>query len=108
MLLYRTLGPTLPHGAASAAVLWAISQRCAMLNPAGVERAGFGSGAEAADRLFDGIVGSRSGVVITDDEHDENWRRVATPDGKIQLAMPELLDELDHLGDPPGGSRHRR
>jgi anaerobic selenocysteine-containing dehydrogenase len=104
VLLYRTLGPTLPHGAASAAVLWAISQRCAMLNPAGVERAGFGSGAEAADRLFDGIVGSPSGVVITDDEHDENWRRVATPDGKIQLAMPELLDELDHLGDPPGGS----
>ncbi len=104
VLLYRTLGPTLPHGAASAAALWAIAQRCAMLNPAGVERAGFGSGPEAAERLFDAILDSPSGVVITDDEHDATWRRLATPDGKIQLAMPELLDELDQLGDPPGAS----
>ena len=42
VLLYRTLGPTLPHGAASAAALWAIAQRCALLNPTGVDGAGFG------------------------------------------------------------------
>ena len=29
---------------------------------------------------------------------------MSTADGKIQLAIPELLDELDQLGDPPGGS----
>ena len=63
VLLYRSLGPTLPHGAASAAALWAIAQRCALLNPAGVERAGFGTGPEAAERLFDAIVDSPSGVV---------------------------------------------
>jgi anaerobic selenocysteine-containing dehydrogenase len=42
--------------------------------------------------------------VITVDDHDATWRRVATPDGKVQLAMPELLAELDDLGVPPGAS----
>jgi anaerobic selenocysteine-containing dehydrogenase len=104
VLLYRSLGPTLPHGAASAAALWAIARRCALLNPAGVERAGFGDGPDAAERLFDAILDSPSGVVITDDDHDTVWRRVGTPDGKVQLAMPELLAELDDLGEPPGAS----
>ncbi len=104
VLLYRALGPTLPHGAASAAALWAIAQRCTLLNPAGVEGAGFGTGPEAAERLFDAIVDHPSGVVITEDDHDATWRRMSTPDGRIQLAMPELLAELDQLGDPPGSS----
>jgi anaerobic selenocysteine-containing dehydrogenase len=104
VLLYRTLGPTLPHGATSAAALWAIARRCALLNPSGVEGAGFGTGPDAGDRLFDAIVDSPSGVVITVDDHDATWRRVTTPDGKVQLAMPELLAELDDLGEPPGAS----
>jgi anaerobic selenocysteine-containing dehydrogenase len=60
VLLYRTLGPTLPHGAAAAAALWAIAQRVVQLNPSGVERAGFGDGPDAADRLFDAIIDSPS------------------------------------------------
>jgi anaerobic selenocysteine-containing dehydrogenase len=44
VVLYRTLGPTLPHGAAAAAALWPIALRCAALNPSGVERAGSGPG----------------------------------------------------------------
>ena len=79
VLLYRALGPTLPHGAASAAALWAIAQRCALLNPAGVEGAGFGSGPDAAERLFDAILDRPSGVVITVDDHDATWRRMSTP-----------------------------
>jgi anaerobic selenocysteine-containing dehydrogenase len=104
VLLYRTLGPTLPNGADAAAALWAIVQRCVQLNPNGVERAGFGTGPEAVDRLFDAIIDSPSGIVITDDDPDMTWRRLATPDGLIQLAIPELLAELDELGDPPGTS----
>jgi anaerobic selenocysteine-containing dehydrogenase len=104
VLLYRTLGPTLPNGAAAAAALWGIAQRCVQLNPRGVERAGFGTGPGAADRLFGAIVDSPSGVVITDDEPDASWRRLSTSDGLVNLAMPELLAELDDLGTPPGSS----
>jgi anaerobic selenocysteine-containing dehydrogenase len=104
VVLYRTLGPTLPHGAAAAAALWATARRCVLLNPDGVERAGFGKGPEAADRLFDAIVDSPSGVVFTDDELEATWRRIGTADGRVQLDIPELLAELDDLGEPPGGS----
>ena len=38
VLLYRTLGPTLPDGAAAAAVLWGAAHRCAQENPASVAR----------------------------------------------------------------------
>lgn len=96
-VLYRTLGPTLPDGAASAAALWAAAHRCAQDHPAGVRRAGYGEGLEAGERLFDAILASRSGVVITEDEHDESWRRVRTPDGRVDLAIPELLGELAAL-----------
>jgi anaerobic selenocysteine-containing dehydrogenase len=102
VVLYRTLGPTLPNGAAAAAALWPIAKRCATLNPAGVERAGFGSGPDAGDRLFDAIVDSPSGVVFTDDELDETWRRIATADGRVHLAIGEFLDALRDLGTPPG------
>jgi anaerobic selenocysteine-containing dehydrogenase len=102
VLLYRTLGPTLPHGAAAAAALWPTALRCATINPNGVERAGFGTGPEAGERLFDAIVESPAGVVFTDDELDETWRRISTEDGLIHLAITEFLDAITNLGTPPG------
>ena len=70
VLLYRTLGPTLPDSAASAAALWAAAHRCAQANADGVRRAGFGEGLAAGEALFDAILSSPSGVVITDDDHE--------------------------------------
>ena len=104
VVLYRTLGPTLPDGAAAAAVLWGAAQRCVMANPDGVRRAGFGDGPEAGDRLFDAILASPSGVVFTDDESDDVWRRVGTPGRRVHLVIPELLDELAAMAAevPPG------
>jgi anaerobic selenocysteine-containing dehydrogenase len=102
VVLYRTLGPTLPDGAAAAALLWAAAHKCAQNNPEGVRRAGFtGEGLEAGEQLFEAILSSRSGVVITDDEYDASWRRVRTADGLIHLAIPELLAELQGLAGVP-------
>ena len=78
VVLYRTLGETLPHGAAAAAALWPMAIRCAQKNPDGVERAGFGSGPDAGNRLFDAIVDRPSGVVFTDDTWEATW--AAHPD----------------------------
>ena len=106
VVLYRTLGPTLPDGAASAAILWGAAHRCAMSFPKAVAAAGFGEGLEAGERLFDAILASPSGVVISVDEWDDVWSRVRTHDGRIQLAVPELLEMLSALSsaERPGGN----
>jgi anaerobic selenocysteine-containing dehydrogenase len=105
VVLYRTLGPTLPNGAAAAAVLWGAAHKCALDNPQAVRRAGFaGEGLEAGEQLFDAIIASPSGVVFTVDSPEDSWRRVRTDDGKAHLAVPEMLEDLDRLPTrtPPG------
>ena len=104
VVLYRTLGPTLPHGAAAAAGLWPLVLRCSQVNPDGVARAGFGSGLDAGNRLFDSIVDNPSGVVFTDDTWEATWQRLKTEDGLVHVDIPELLDELAGLANetPPG------
>jgi anaerobic selenocysteine-containing dehydrogenase len=101
IVLYRTLGPTLPDGAASAAILWGASHRCALSFPESVKRAGFtGEGLEPGEKLFEAILSSPSGVTFTVDEWDDVWRRVKTPDGKANLLIDELLPDLRSLSDP--------
>src|SRR5262249_11393658 len=89
VLLYRTLGPTLPHDAAAAAMLWLAAHQCARTNPSGVSNAGHGTGLEAGERLFDAILTSPHGVVITEDDYDAVWQRL--PGDRIHLDVPELL-----------------
>ena len=45
----------------------------------------------------------RSGVLITSDPYDVSFDRIGTDDGRIQLDIPELLQELSELADeqPP-------
>jgi anaerobic selenocysteine-containing dehydrogenase len=101
-VLYRTLGPTLPDGAASAAILWGAAHRCAMSYPDSVRRAGFeGEGLELGERLFEAVLASPSGVRFTVDEYEDSWRRVRTEDGRFHLAISELLEELRALDTPP-------
>ncbi len=103
VVLYRTLGPTLPDGAAAAAALWGAAQMCARRCPDAVRRAGIeGDDIDLGDHLFDAILASPSGVVFAVDTPGGAWSRVRTPDGKIELAIPEMLSELQLLtGAPP-------
>ena len=106
VVLYRTLGPTLPDGAASAAILWGASHRCALNFPESVKRAGFdGDGLEPGEKLFDAILASPSGLTFSVDDDEESWRRIATPDGRINRSIPEMLSELEALRTeaPPAG-----
>ena len=98
LVLFRTLGPTLPEGLASAALLWGAAHRCALSNPVGVARAGFtGEGLEAGEKLFDAILEGEHGVTFCLDEYDVSWTRLKTDDGKIALDLPELRSMLDDL-----------
>jgi anaerobic selenocysteine-containing dehydrogenase len=105
VLLYETLGPTLGDGAAAAAVLWGAAHTCAMTYPDSVRRAGFaGEGPALGEALFEAIRSRRSGVTFTVDEYEETWKRLCTPDGKVNLSVPELLSELAALRDEKGAT----
>jgi formate dehydrogenase len=102
VVLYRTLGPTLPNGAASAAVLWGACHLFVQANPESAARAGFdGDSFTAGEKLFEAILDSPSGVVFSSDEYEDSWRRVRHPGGKINLVIPELLAELPKLSTEP-------
>ena len=102
IVLYETLGPTLGAGNEATALLWGAAHTCAMTYPDAVRRAGFtGDGPALGEALFEAILHRRSGVTFTVDEYEDTWRRVETPDGRINLAIPELLDELQGLADAP-------
>ena len=102
IILYRTLGPTLPEGVREGAVLWGIALQTAMRAPESLARAGFGGHpAASANKLFAAMLDSPSGVVFAIDDWDECLKRIGVPGGKIQLALPDLLQELTKLAEPP-------
>jgi anaerobic selenocysteine-containing dehydrogenase len=109
VVLYETLGPALPDDSAAAAALWGAAQMCAATHPESVRAAGFqGDGAALGNELFEAVLREQRGLVFTVDDHDINWDwiRRARPSGRLDLAIPELLDELaglpneDELVDP--------
>jgi anaerobic selenocysteine-containing dehydrogenase len=104
LVLYHTLGTTLPDGTAAAAPLWQAAQACAKRSPDAVRRALGTTGAvvadaELGDALFDAIIGSRSGAAITEHGYDEVWSLIGHPDRKVHLAIAPLLEWLGRL-DP--------
>ena len=94
--LYRTLD--LPADRKEGAVLLGLTLKMAMEHPASLARAGFvGSTLDAAYALFQAMLEKTSGVVFAVDEWSEVCGRIATPDRKIHLALPDLLAELSKL-----------
>lgn len=106
VLLYETLGPSLGD-AAGAAAIWGLAHRCAQAYPDSIRRAGIGVDADGlalGEALFDAILASPSGVVFTVDPYEETLRRLETDDQRVQLVIPELLEELDTLVDTAPGT----
>ena len=82
--------------------MWLQAHGLAQMMPDSVRRAGFeGEGLELGEALFEAIMRRESGLVFTVDDYDETWRRVANPDRRVTLSVPELLEELGRLGDEP-------
>lgn len=99
VIAYRTLGPTLPVGMAEAAVLFGAAFAAAMASPASLARAGFdGPAPVAASALFDAILAAPSGLVFARDTWEDTFARLGR--ARIELALPDLLDELDTLRAP--------
>lgn len=93
VLLYRTL--PLPDELREGAVVLGLALKAAMSHGPALARAGFtGSPLEVGNALFEAILNSPSGVVFAVDEWPDVLRRLRTPDRKLHLALPDLLDEL--------------
>ena len=100
VLLYRTLGPTLPAGMAQGAVLWGAALGAATTTPKSLARAGFdGPVPAAAGALFAAMLERPSGTVFAVDEWPDTFDRVQTPSGRIELELPDLLEALGGLVD---------
>ncbi|MBL8942376.1 MAG: molybdopterin-dependent oxidoreductase, partial [Myxococcales bacterium] len=99
VIAYRTLGPTLPVGMAEAAVLFGAAFAAAMASPASLARAGFdGPAPVAASALFDASLAAPPGLVFARDTWEETFARLGR--SRLELALPDLLDELDTLRAP--------
>ena len=102
VIVHETLGQTLPEGAAAASFMWLQAHGVAQMMPDSVRRAGFeGEGLALGEALFEAILEQESGVVFTVDDYDETWKRVANPDRKATLSVPELIEELAGLPYEP-------
>ncbi len=99
VVLYRAIGDKLPKGTAEAAALWGLAQIAALSFPDSIRRAGIGTadGEDLGDALFDAILENDRGFVFAIDEWDDCIGKIATPNGRIQLAVSELFEELDSL-----------
>src|ERR687897_873179 len=105
VILYRTLGPALPDGAASAALLWGAANMAALQIGPSIERAGFeGEGTDLGEALFDAILSSPSGVTFSVDEPGDSWGRVRTPGGLVNLDNELMIEALAGLAtaETPG------
>jgi anaerobic selenocysteine-containing dehydrogenase len=98
IILYETLGATLPNDAAGAAIWWPAAHQCARESRDAVIGAGFeGEGPALGEALFQALIERPSGVVFTHEKHEDLWRLIRTSDGKVHLAITEILDWLARL-----------
>lgn len=102
VILYRTLGPSLPKGMATAAILWGVAHMYVQANAKAAARAGFGGfSLFAGEKLFNAILQGKSGVVFADLEYSDSWQAVGLPGHKINLHIAELMPELEKLAHEP-------
>ncbi len=98
VVLYRTLGVSLPAAQRPAASLWGICQRYVRQQPQAARGAGFGGAPTgAANRLFKAILAAPSGVVYAASEYEHSWAAVRRPGQKVELFIAQLMPELASL-----------
>ena len=102
IVLYETLGKSLPKGKEGAAVLWFSCQMAAQKYPDQIRAAGHqGEGPALGNALFEGIIDNNDGVVFTRHNFEEAFDFLTTPDQKINLSIPEMHEALGELSEAP-------
>ena len=98
--LRETLGQALPKGTENAAFMWYATQLYASKYPDAIRNTGIqGKGAELGQILFEKILENPSGVQVSHHKYEDTWQLMRTKDKKVNLHIPDLLDEW--LGNLP-------
>jgi anaerobic selenocysteine-containing dehydrogenase len=105
LLLYQTLGRALPDGLAAAAALWPAALFYASRHARALERAGVrDGGAGLGEALFERLLDSPHGLVLSRHTYDDTWAFLRTPDRRVHLAIPALLEQLEALAGELAGA----
>ncbi|MDX2302830.1 MAG: molybdopterin-dependent oxidoreductase [Microscillaceae bacterium] len=98
VILRETLGKALPEGFQDAAFLWFSSHLYAQKYPKAVNQAGIqGKPPALGEIIFQKILNSPSGVILSKPDIEDHWNLIAHPDKKVHLYIPELTHWLDEL-----------
>lgn len=101
-VLHETLGAALPDGAKAAAVVWGACQFFARRHSDAVRRTGLeGRGAALGEALFERILASPSGAVISTHTEEEMWSWIRHSNGRIHIPIPEMINEIQALKTEP-------
>ena len=102
VVLYETLGKSLPKGKEGAAVLWFSCQMAAQKYPDQIRAAGYeGEGAGLGNNLFEAIINNEDGVTFTRHEYADSFDFLTTPEQKINLHIPEMHEAISQLDAAP-------
>ncbi|MFO7568706.1 MAG: molybdopterin-dependent oxidoreductase [Smithellaceae bacterium] len=94
-ILGKTLGKAL--GSVHLAALWGMLQVAPKSLYKNAIRAGFTSGPALGEEIFQAICDHPEGIWVGKIDPNDNFAQVKTEDGKINLSIPELLDELQTI-----------
>ena len=102
VVLYETLGKTLPWDKRGGAVLWFSCQMIAQKYPEQVRAAGHtGKDAALGNILFEAILEGEDGVIFSRHTHDQAFDFLTTSDQRIHLDIEEMHTALNKLQDAP-------
>jgi anaerobic selenocysteine-containing dehydrogenase len=102
VVLYETLGKSLPKGKEGAAVLWFSCQMAAQKYPDQIRAAGHdGDGPQLGNALFQAITDNDDGITFTRHKYEDAFDFLTTPDQKVNLLIPEMHEQLKQLGSAP-------
>lgn len=98
-ILKETLGKALPFPDAKvASLIWVGAHRYVKKYPEAVRRIGLkGSGYGLGEALFNRILNSPSGTLVSKHNYEEGWDLIRHKDKKVHLYIEEMLQWLDQL-----------
>lgn len=97
-ILGKTLGKAM--GSVHLAAFWGLLQITSPSFQNNAARAGFTPGPTMGEEIFQKIIDHPEGIWVGKVDQENNFAEIKTADGKINLLIPELLDELKSIDAP--------